>query len=167
MRGGIFSADHLALLVRTQKTSVSIRVHVCSKCKVYVSQRKRGSAVSFPRMSNRSVRPAEAPLPKPRATSCPEKSQFSGDRGAEQSETRFWGQETEAWMEKHILSHGATFRSLLACFGSLWFLDLPPEIPTNGERPPEDPPPPPRMCERSGPLASLRSDKTSTLTLYL
>lgn len=36
-------------------------------------------------------------------------------------------------MEKRILSHGATFRSLLACFGSLWFLDLTPESPTNGE----------------------------------
>lgn len=95
------------------------------------------TAVSFPCMSNRSVHPPEAALPKPRATSCLEKT-VSRDRGVDQSETRFHGQETEAWMEKRILSHGATFRSLLACSGSLWFLDLTPESPTNGERPLED-----------------------------
>lgn len=133
-------APHLTLLVRTQKTSVSTCVHVCSKCNVYISQRKvfcaGATAVSFPRMSNWSVRPPEAPLPKPCATSCPKKT-VSRDRRADQSETRFQGQETEAWMDKRILSHGATFRSLLACFGSLSFLDLTLESPTNGERPPE------------------------------
>lgn len=94
--GGIFSAVHLALLARTQKTSVSVRVHVCFKCNVHVSQRKGGSgagatAGSFPRMSNRSVHPPEShvqlPAPKKagpwRPRGGPEGGEIpgSGDRG--------------------------------------------------------------------------------------
>lgn len=116
--------------------------------------------------ASQTVLPSILPfLPKPRATSCSREDSLSrpwGGPGGDQVQ----GQETEAWMEKRILSHAATFRSLLACFGSLWLLDLNPESPANGEQPPEDPHIPP-MCKRSGPLATLGSDKTSTLTLFL
>lgn len=141
---------------------------MCAPSVTSVCLREKGgsgagaTAASFPRMSNRSVHPPEATC-----NFLPRKKPVPGDRGADWREARFQGQETEAWMEKHILSHGATFRSLLACFGSLWFLDLAPESPTNGEQPPEDPPHPPACVKGAAPLARLRSDKTSTLTLFL